>query len=381
MDLLRTRAVICLVILSMFGFAKPAIADDDEALFQNVEWMATDLVDEMVYAWKKTPIFSKATGLALAEISAPVGLDERFNVTVENRLYDVMRQNSDIPMYLVFCSLCTRYIVKSTPKGTIFSRGIDQPEAVESLVQQTPDQLALSMVFETEGRELVLRASIFELKSPQRLVWAQSFATSRSARRLLRETAPLISLEQARADQNALLEGKDPLEIDTRITVRQFKNNQVMPLMFVEQSFEGILLPDRNTRAAVTFGFTSIREALTGYSFGGHFSRLMFHKRPRLAVPDLYFFFGGHHVHLRGPQAAIFGQGQLDVARIIDEDKEPKVSLTTWRLGLETHVKYRFGFTFFLENIPLLKGNALIKQDSLLGIPYHAIGWGVLIRW
>jgi hypothetical protein len=348
--------------------------------------MAADLTDELVYAWQASRPTPARAQVVLAEVVAPVGLDERFGVMVENRLFELLRRNPQIDVDLVHCAICTRLIAKSNPQGTILSRGIDQPEVLADLVRQYPDRLALSLAFEAEDRELVLRAELFELAGAQRIVWAKTFATSLAARRTLREATPLVSLEAARAEQQRLIARQDPLEASTRVVVRTFNTASsapiaAAPLPFAEFSFEAVPLPAKRLRAAFTLGFTSIKDSLEAFTVGGHLARLVLREAPSLTSPDLYLFLGMHYLRMRGPGALPFAEKQPDLDTFRNVQHEPRASLVAYRLGLETHVKFRLGALAFLEYSPQLKDNQSIETTRLLGIPYQAYGWGMVIRW
>src|SRR5690606_31682323 len=140
-------------------------------------------------------------------------------------------------------------------------------------------------------------------------------------------------------------------------------------------------LPRRDRRMGVTVGFTSIKDSLTGWSAGGQYQQLLWRDRPSIIHPDLYVVFGMHYMRLRGPQAAVFGQEELDIARILDEGVEPKATLVAWRLGLEAHIKHRYGFIAFMEYMPLLNESETLAKDTFLGMPYHNFGGGLVIRW
>lgn len=349
--------------------------------------MGADLVDDLVYSWSKDMPFKDPRPVALVEVAAPIGLDERFSIFTENRLYELLRANPQIPIRLTHCGLCTQMVAKSTKNGTRISRGIDQPEVLSGILATSPDRLALSLAFEVEGRELVLRAQIFELSGAQAIVWAKTYATSMSARRILRETTPLISLEEARKNQHDLMIGRDPIEVVTRFTVRSFelKDTSVgsitAPLVFFEQSFEGVLLPHRSRRAAVTVGFTSIKDQVQGFSVGGHLAQLLMRDEPSLADPDVYLFGGFNYVRLRGPGALPYGKDEMDIDNLLRERQEPKATMLLYRLGVETHIKYRYGAMAFLEYAPLLKFSKTIETNRFIGIPYQNMGIGMVIRW
>lgn len=380
--LMRALVTGFVFLLPIQGFALDD--SEDEVIFTDIRLMGADLIDEMVYSWKSSPPLNMKKGVVLTEITAPVGLDDRFSVFVENRLYEILQLNKDLPIELVHCTVCQQYIVKSTPKGTMISRGIDQPEVLKNLLEAFPDKIGLSLRFEAEGRELVLRATFFELDAKQKIVWARSYSTSMSARRVLRDGAPLVSLETARNQQRQILAGKDPLEITTRFTVSMFSGkagNTVAPLPFFEQSFEAVPLPRRNLRAAFTAGFISLKDSLEAWSVGGHVAKLMGAKSPSLVNPDYYWFLGLNYIRMRGPGAEVFNAGEIDVARMLDRGIEPKASITNWRLGVETHIKYKFGMLAYLQYSPQLKKSEIINTTSVLGIPYQAVGWGIVIRW
>lgn len=384
----RIAAIMAFFTLGMTLCLESSFAKEvaEEVIHLDIRLMAADLIDELVYSWAKTPPLGDKVNVVLTDVDAPIGLDERFGYTVENRLFELIQMNAGISVDLVHCPACVNWVGKSTRQGTILGRGYTMPDSLSELVANVSALKGLSLVFEAEGRELVLRAQIYNLEAPQSILWARTFTTSMSARRLLRDGAPLISLEAAREEQRALLERRDPLEISTRVVIRNFNGRSdaplsALPLPFAEQSFEGILLPDRKYRAAITLGFTSIQSSLSAFSVGGHLAGLIFTQKPRLALPDLYYFFGAHYVRMRGPGAAAFSGEQIDVNTFRSTSNEPKASLSTWRLGLELHMKHRFGVLAFLENIPILDNSKVVAQDYLLGLPYHCYGFGMVIRW
>ena len=120
---------------------------------------------------------------------------------------------------------------------------------------------------------------------------------------------------------------------------------------------------------------------MTGYMVGGHFAQLMFRDTPSLTIPDLYGFFGFHFYRIRGPGAALFSADQFDLYRILQKSTEPKASFVMYRIGLELHAKHRLGAMVFLQNSPQFSRSRSIGTDNFLGIPYHAFGMGVMIKW
>lgn len=355
-----------------------------EVIRMDIRLMGADLIDELVYEWKKKAPSSEQLSLVMAEIIAPVGLDDRFQVDMENRLSEVLRLNPDLPITLVHCSQCTRMVAKSTPAGTLITRGIDQPDTMQELEKQMPGRVALALHFEAAGRELQLRARIFQLQPPQKIVWAKTLSTSMTARRALQDPSHIIGLDEARREQNEIIAGRSTLLFTSRAVLRIFNSaesfSQVAPLPFIEQSFESQLLPNRTVTSAFTLGFASLKDSLTAWTVGGHVAKML--GQPSLVSPDLFLFFGVHYIRMRGPTAAVFSaDGENRFLQAIRPEAEPKATLVAFRLGLEVHVKYRLGMLAFIENIPILKESRTVESKSLGPISYHDLGWGVIWRW
>ncbi|MCX6127112.1 MAG: hypothetical protein NTV34_20505, partial [Proteobacteria bacterium] len=179
-----------------------------------------------------------------------------------------------------------------------------------------------------------------------------------------------------------------PLKFVTRATMRMFSiissagfgATSNAPVLFLEQSVESQLLPKKDRRMAFTIGATSIDKAMWGYSVGGHFANLLFKNEPSLIYPDVYLILGMQFVRMRGPAALIYGAEELDIDKIRNQSSEPRASLMTYRLGVEAHIKNRFGALIFIENAPTLSKSRLIKQEKLLGITYHNYGAGMAMQ-
>jgi hypothetical protein len=373
------------LILAFGSFGTLLIAEES-MVRMDLRLMGADLLDEMVYDWKKSVPFPGPRPMALAEVVAPLGLDDRFQILIENRLMELIALNPDLSLQLVRCSACSRLVAKSTPQGTWISRGIDQPEVLQDLITSDRQLVGLGLYFEAAGRELWLRAQIFELDGNQKILWARSYSTSMSARRVLREASPLISLEAARQQQEQILRGRDQIEFSGRGVIRMFNTNPsaivtAAPIPFVEASLEGSPRSMKQTRLGFTLGFSSVADSMSAWTVGGHYATLLFRREPSLINPDLYFFFGMHYLRMRGPGAVPFGIDQPDLFTLQGIRKEPRASLTAWRIGLEAHIKYRLGMLAFVENLPGLDDNQAFAKKNLLFIPYHSWGWGMVFRW
>jgi hypothetical protein len=362
----------------------------EQGVALDIRWMGTDLVDEFVHDLELNPPFPTKTLVALTEIDAPVGLDERFEVVTENHLIDLLLSLSKTHIQLAHCGACRKFVVKSTKAGTYMGRGSDQPEVLKDLAAGAGAHFGLSLNFEAATNALILNAQIFSLtESGQPIVWARKYTTSMHSRLALQSDSNLMTLAEAQQAQRNIINRRDPLEWVSRVTMSLFTAGPGMggqssvnaPLLFAEQSIEGILLPRMNRRMAFTVGATSIEKSMSGYMVGGHFSQLLLRNTPSLIIPDLYGFFGFHFYRLRGPAAAPFGAKQFDLYSILKSSTEPKASFVMYRLGVELHAKHRLGALVFIENSPQFNDSDAIATSRVIGIPYHAFGMGVMIKW
>jgi hypothetical protein len=377
------------LILLLLLLASAAHADLSEPVRLDLRLMGADLVDDMVYTWLQSAPLSGPANLIVAEIDAPIGIDQRFEQDIENHLYEVLRANPKLPLTLVHCSLCRQYTAVSNPKRTVIGRSISTPEGQEQLAKY-PHLNALALHFDVVGDDLVLWSEIYEVKPPQRVVWSQRYSHRTSARTVLQEPTKLVSISEARAEQERLIQGRDTIEAVTRFPVRTFAGKQasggggvageVPPLIFLEQSIEATLSPRKNRRAGLSIGVTSIKDSLQGWSFGASFQQLLFRNEPSLTDPDLYLRVAANFIRLEGPGSAVFSQNQIDVAKLINSSDDFRSSLTTYQIGLEAHVKYRFGFSAFVEYIPVLDSSNVIATRSLI-IPYHSVGVAGVFLW
>ena len=365
------------------GLGAPNLVHAEEMIFHDLRIMGADLIDEMAYQWIKNSPVTRGKSVVIADISAPIGIDSRFNQFVENRLFEIIESNPQLPLTFVHCSQCMQLTAVSGPKRTVISRGIDQPEVLQSLIKLSPDNLGLSLHFEAEGRELVLRAELFELIPPQKIVWAKRLSTTMDQSELLRNAPSLVSLDTAREEKQKLLQGREPLSTMTRFNIRNFQAaiGQIPPLVFISQSLETSLLPNRNRKFIFEIGFTSIKDLVQGWTIGGEYASLIGRNMPSLVNPDVYWFAGVEYMSLEGPGAAPFGQGQFNLQALLNSNEDPKAGMTFLKFGFEALVKNRFGLATYLEYAPILADSQILVTQNALGIPYQTVGVSVEFQW
>ena len=118
-------------------------------------------------------------------------------------------KNPGANVQLSHCPSCHALVVRSDAKGTIMSRGVDQPEALQRLRGAVGATHALFLDFEAEGTALVLRARITKLTDTLPIVYARTLTTRTTSAALLRSPTRLVSAEEAREDYAHLVNTLD----------------------------------------------------------------------------------------------------------------------------------------------------------------------------
>ena len=86
-------------------------------------------------------------------------------------------------------------------------------------------------------------------------------------------------------------------------------------------------------------------------------------------------------MRLRGAGALPYGVEELDVAKIRGDNREPRAAFIAYRLGLELHVKHRFGLFSFLEKVPAFSKSKVLGSYDILGMSFQAWGLGMVVKW
>ena len=113
-------------------------------------------------------------------------------------------------------------VVHSGLKGTIVSRGVDEPEALSAAGALSGARHALFLDFEAEGSALVLRVRITSLEADLPIVYAKTLATTTSSPALLRSPEHLKSAAEARQEYADALRGLAAYAAPLRICVRSY---------------------------------------------------------------------------------------------------------------------------------------------------------------
>lgn len=324
-----------------------------------VQLVAYDLIDELVYGWVSKPVFESPTPVVLAGVTVPVGLGTGMEALLENHIATVIGQNPTSNVRLVHCPTCTAVIVHSGPQGTVVSRGIDNPSVLAEIGGVT-GQHALFIDVEAEGAWLVLRARLTQLTPELPIVWSHMLTTSTSTASLLRESASLKSAADARQEYIDVLRGRGPLSIPLRFAVRTYRDsgNQTSlappPFIWLQTGVELGATNARAWTASLLLGYSFIPEAYQGAMGQARVHRLMTGRVRSLTRPDLYAFVGGAVLTVWGPATAPFQKKILtadDVLAAAAGDG-PRTAFGTLQIGLDLRIGNRIGMSTFLETMP-----------------------------
>lgn len=326
-----------------------------------VQLVAYDLIDELVYGWVREPVFSAPTPVVLAGVTVPVGLGAGMQALLENHISTVLSHNPTSHVQLVHCPTCTSVVVHSGPEATVVSRGIDNPAALAEL-GGTTGQHALFVDVEAEGTFLVLRARLTRLTPELPIVWSHTIATSASTPALLREPERLKSSAEAREEYLDALTDRGTLTIPVRFAVRtyarSFQRQAVPPppFMWLQTGIELAPTEARVWTASLMGGYSFIPQAYQGIIGQARVSRLLTSRVRSHTHPDLYGFVGVAVISVWGPATASFRQDILTADEIItDQDLEgPRTAFGALHIGMDLRLGNRISLSSFLETMPSL---------------------------
>lgn len=378
------------LLLPLTAAADPAVLDAQRAQVETlrqevagqIQLRAYDLLDELVYEWTQHPIFETDTPLVLADVSVPVGFGSGLEALVENHFVHLAIENRRTHVVLAHCPQCTAMVVHSGAKGTLVSRGADDPEVLAAAGALAASQHALYLDFEIEGSSLVLRARITRLEKALPIIYAKTLSSSTSSAALLRSGDQLKSAGEARAEYLDALQGRSAYVIPFRIGVRSYASREgayvtSAPFVWLQVGAEAAFSQARAWTGSVSAGVSWSPQTHEGVMVQGRLSRLLSGSVSSLTHPDLYGFLGASLIYVRGSDALAFS----DVAPSIDnlasqlKGTPPTATFAAFQFGLELRVKNRLGVGVFLEGAPALDDAQSIGDHLDLGLlKFQALG-------
>jgi hypothetical protein len=366
--------LLCAAAAAPCGAARaqsPAVREAQRAQLETLraevaaqlQLQAYDLLDELVYGWTQQPVFPVETPVVLADVTSPVGFGTGLDALVENHFASLVIQNRRSNVLLAHCPTCTAVVVHSGAKGTVVSRGVDDPEALAKLGGLAGSRHALFLDFEAEGAALVLRARITTLEPALPIVYARTLTTSTSSAALLRTGDRLKSAAEARQEYLDALEKRGIFLVPLRVGVRLYAgpeqgNSPVAapPFAWLQLGAEAALTQSRAWTASFSVGGSWAPELHTAWLAQARMSRLLSGPITSLTRPDLYGFVGGSVISVHGQSARIFQQQVPTMADIVANvgRTDFRATFAAFQLGLEMRVKNRIGLGAYLETVPAM---------------------------
>ncbi len=346
-----------------------------------IQLQAYDLLDELVFGWTEQPVFALETPVVLADVSVPVGFGSGMRALIENHFAGLIVKNPGTRVALTHCPQCTSVVVHSGSRGTILSRGVDEPEALSKAGSLSGSRHALFLDFEIEGSALVLRARITSLEPALPIIYAKTLSTSTSSPALLRSGDRLKSAADAHQEYVDALRGRGSYQIPIRIGVRTYAASGSAPVSatafpWLQTGVEGSLSQARSWMGSFSVGFSWAPNLHTGWLAQGRISRLISGSTSSLTAPDLYAFVGGSVISIHGLGAVVFQDEIPDLNDLLGLLTSGGTSATfgAFQLGLELRLKNRIGAGVFLESLPLMDSPAIGDYLDLGVITFRSIG-------
>lgn len=345
-----------------------------------VQLAAYDLLDELVYGWTQSPPFATQTHVFLADMTVPVGLGTGLGGLLEDHLAGLLLANPSTRVTLAHCPACVATLVHSGPKGTVISRGLDNPEAL-ARIGGPQGRHGLYVDLTAEGSWLVLRARVTRLTPELPIVWSRTLSAAVGTPSMLRHSSRLKSAAEARQEYLDALNGRSVFTVPVRFVVRTYAAGYEtdiapVPTIWLQTGFELAMTQARAWTASAIFGYAWLPEAYDGLMVQARMSRLISGRTRSLTGPDLYLFFGGALMTLDGPAVGPFGTSNMD--RLLREAAESVSTRATFgglHLGLEFRVGNRIGASVFLEHMPAYTDGdqlGVFLQNDI--VDFHSLG-------
>ncbi len=347
-----------------------------------IQLQAYDLLDELVFSWLEQPVFALDTPVVLADVSVPVGFGSGLQALIENHFAALVVKNPRTRVLLAHCPKCTSVVVHSGAKGTIISRGVDEPEALSTAGALSGSRHALFLDFEVEGAALVLRARITALEPSLPIVYAKTLSTSTSSAALLRTADRLKSAAETRQEYLDALQGRSLYLVPVRIGVRSYAGGSaqsiaIPPFLWLQVGAEAPLTQARAWTGSLSLGVSWMPQLHVGWMVQGRISRLLSGSVTSLTRPDLYAFVGGSVVSIHGLSALVFQDQVLNLEDVTSQllGVDPQALFGAVQLGLELRIKNRIGASVFVESLPSMNTAPSIGRYVDLGpIQLHSLG-------
>lgn len=388
---MKTRWAFALLIVVTPAAATATATEDAQKaqlealraeIASQVQLSAYDLIDDLVYAWSQSPVFDQPTPVVLADVSVPVGLGTGLRALIENHFAGLVVHNPSSNVLLSHCPQCMAIVVHSGAKGTVVSRGVDAPEALDAAGGLAASRHALFLDFEAEGASLVLRARITEIDPSLPIVYARTLSSATSTAALLRSGEPLKSAAEARKEYLDALEGRSVLTVPLRLVVRSYAPElgstvAGAPFVWLQSGLELALTPGAAWTAGFGLGYTWAPDLYSGWLAHARIARLLSGSVRSLTQPDLYLFGGVSAITILGPAAVVFRNSMPNIDDVVlqQQGKDPRSTFAAWQLGLELRVKNRIGASLFLEALPALTDSPSLGSYVDLGfIVFQSMG-------
>jgi hypothetical protein len=294
---------------------------------------------------------------------------------------------------LSYCPGCAQLVVHSDKRGTVISRGVDQPGALAALGKEAGASHALFIDVEAEGSALVLRATITALDEHRSIVWARTLSSSTSSGALLRAGDKLVSAEQARTEYVDALQQRGPIVIPARLGLVQFSPPSadtgtggigMVPILWLQSGAELAINHARDWTGSVVVGGTFVPQLYNGLMLEARVNRLLTGAAASLTQPNLYVFLSGSLSTLNGPAALVLRDDVPNIADLLASATGAVVQTTTWPAlgtGLDLRIGQRVGATLFMQSTPTLNGSPGVGRWLDYGVlQVHTIG-GEVTLW
>lgn len=387
MVLTSLRRLVCILLfckgLPILAEEAPSVAEKARAAqAMQIQLMAADLLDELVYQWTQhPPLPGTETSVVLMRLSSPIGLNLQMTAFLENHFFQLLKSNPKTGLAASYCGTCLELTSYSTAKTTIIARGAAIPEVMEQSARSVNHGLYLDL--EASGSQLMLRAYISDLSS-NRIVAAKSLVTQTGRPPHLRLAQNLVSAEEARREYVDILQGRRhwSLLAGVRSTILQSTGSNLvsLPYLWGQIGVEAMSSSYKKWLVDLQVGFSSLPGTHNAHQISSRMYRLMFDDAVDLTAPNIYTFIGLSYWNIDGAGALFFqNKDRLNPGQVIEQavlrESRPRSHNTGLAIGIEVRMAELFRLGLFAEMFL----NQFNNSNFGKSIDAYGLDFGVLL--
>ena len=376
MDLIRLTILSLLISQTAFSMAESNYLTMERSRLtaaNQIQLYAIDLIDELIYEWRKNPPSYGGENLSLVSLDVPMGLNSKMRGIVENHFYSLIANYSDIGIRMSHCRSCTQLTAYNNGFQTTYGQGYDVLPTQKLGLPEKSKLLFLD--FSVEDHYMVLRAKIVNNSAKREILYAKTIVKSSSEAPFLRDDKNIISKQEARDKYIKMLKKDFVYSFPLSIDVYSFEAASdaavgIIPLVWWDISVEGGASYDRRWLFSSGVAAAYIPDNYSGFRVSGRLLYRLDSGYYSMARPRLYIFSDLAFSRITGSGVtALVDDSLLTPDNIIANAEDDTTNLETLmiglKLGLQIRINRLYRFSAYIQSLPTEEGNANLSSSVI----------------